>query len=129
MTKNSDNYVDGFVFVVKNKNLKAYKKMAQEGADAWMRHGALDYKECVGDDLIPKTGGPQTLTFAKLTKQKPDETIWFSFITFKSKSHRNQVNKKVMKEMDKKYADMKNMQMPFDMKRMSYGGFKVIVNG
>ncbi|MHB1330822.1 MAG: DUF1428 domain-containing protein [Minisyncoccota bacterium] len=128
MAKQNDNYVDGFVFVVKKKDVSAYKKMAKEGAKAWMKHGALDYKECMGDDLTPESHGDQMSSFPKLTKQKPEETVWFSFITFKSKAHRNQVNKKVMKEMDEKYADAKNFSMPFDTKRMSYGGFKVVVN-
>lgn len=128
MAKKNDNYVDGFVFIVKKKDLKAYKKMAQIGAKSWMKHGALDYKECMGDDLTPTSPeGHSSLTFTKLTKQKPDETVWFSFITFKSKTHRNQVNKKVMKEMEEKYTEL--MDMPLDMKRMSYGGFKVVVNG
>lgn len=118
-------YVDGFVFVVSKKNLKAYEKMAKQGSKIWKKHGALEYYECKGDDLKQKH---VTLTFPKLVKLKKDETVWFSFITYKSKAHRNEVNKKVMKDplmTDEKY--WKDKPMPFDMKRMSMGGFKTIV--
>lgn len=118
-------YVDGFVFVVARTKIPAYKKMAREAGTMWKKHGALEYKECMGDDLHPKM---ISLTFPKLTKLKKGETVWFSFITYKSKAHRNLVNKKVMEEMEKKYANMKDMPMPFDGKRMSYGGFNVIVD-
>ena len=91
----------------------------------WKKFGALDYKECMLDDAKPKW---ITFTFPKMAKAKPNETVWFSYITYKSKQHRDQVNKKVMAEMDKKYADKKNQPMPFDMKRMAYGGFKVVVS-
>ncbi|MCC6564071.1 DUF1428 domain-containing protein, partial [Candidatus Uhrbacteria bacterium] len=93
------NYVDGFVLVVPKKNAKAYKKMATEGARMWKKFGALEYFECMGDDLFPKgMGGVKALTFPKMTKMKKDETVWFSFIVYKSKKHRDQVNKKVMAE-------------------------------
>ena len=117
-------YVDGFVLVVPKKNREAYKKMASEGAKMWMKCGALQYFECVGDDLNPKGA---MLTFPKIMKPKKNEEIWFSFITFKSKAHRDSVNKKVMKEMEKTKDDWKNVKMPFDMQRMAYGGFKTIV--
>lgn len=119
------NYVDGFVLVVPKNKVAAYRKMATEGRDVWMKFGALDYKECMLDDAKPTH---VTLTFPKMAKAKNNETVWFSFITFKSRAHRDQVNKKVMAEMDKIYKDQKNFSMPFDMKRMAYGGFKVIVN-
>ena len=118
-------YVDGFVLVVARKNLKAYRKMAQIGATAWLKHGALEYKECVGDDLNPNMGGMPILTFPRLAKTKSGETVVFSYIVYKSRAHRDQVNKKVMKEMEKTMN--KDMPMPFDMKRMAYGGFKVLV--
>ncbi len=118
-------YVDGFVIVVPKKNLPAYKKMATLGGKVWRKHGALDYKECVIEDPRPKH---VTLTFHKAYKAKPTEVMIFSYIVFKSRAHRDQVNAKVMKDPmmnDPKYA---NMPMPFDMKRMSYAGFDVIVD-
>ncbi|MBP9816446.1 MAG: DUF1428 domain-containing protein [Candidatus Pacebacteria bacterium] len=123
------NYVDGFVFVVPKKNVPAYKKMARDGAAAWKKFGALDYKECMGNDLNIKGSKdmPAPLLFTTLTKAKPSETVWFSFITFKSKAHRNQVNKAVMAYFSKKYANEKDMSMPFDVRRMAYGGFSVEV--
>ncbi len=119
------NYVDGFVLVVPKNKVNEYKKMAQEGKKFWKKHGALDYKECMLDDAKPKH---VTFTFPTMAKAKANETVWFSYITFKSKAHRDQVNKKVMAEMDKKYENEKNPVMPFDMKRMAYGGFKVEVS-
>lgn len=126
MGKQQTKYVDGFVLVVPKKRVAEYRKMATEAYKIWMKHGALSYRECMIDDAKPQF---VTFTFPKMAKAKPSETVWFSYIEFKSKAHRNQVNKKVMKEMDEKYADAsKNMDaMPFDMKRMAYGGFKVVV--
>lgn len=121
MTKGK--YVDGFVIVIPAKNVEAYKKMAREGRAAWLKYGALDYKECIGDDITPGRGPSD---FAKLTKLKEGETVWFSFITFKSRAHRDAVNKKVMAHFEKKYSKEK-IDMPFDMKRLTYGGFKVEV--
>ncbi len=122
-------YVDGFVLVVPKKNFAAYRKMAREGARVWLKHGALDYKECVGDDMRPNTGGmTPALTFPKMIKAKKNEAVWFSYIVYKSKAHRDQVNKKVMAEMDKEGKKYENMPMPFDMKRFAYGGFKVVVD-
>jgi uncharacterized protein YbaA (DUF1428 family) len=135
MAKNKTTYVDGFVLVVPKANSDAYRKMAKMGAKMWMKHGALDYKECVGDDLQPSMGssqdmeGMRALTFPEMVHATKNETVWFSFITFKSRAHRDQVNKKVMAEMDKEAAKWKDMSMPFDMKRMAYGGFKVSVSG
>ena len=122
-------YVDGFVFTVPKKNVAAYKKMAREGEAAWKKFGALDYKECMGNDLTMKVekGMPTPLTFKKLTKATPTETIWFSYIVYKSKAHRDQVNKKVMAYFDKKYAGKEDMAMPFDPRKMAYGGFSVEV--
>lgn len=118
-------YVDGFVLVVPKKNLAAYKKMARDGGKTWKEFGALDYKECMIDDKAPEH---VTLTFEKMIKAKPGEVVIFSFITFRSKAHRNQVNKKVMAYFDKQYADSKDMSMPFDMKRMAYAGFETLVD-
>lgn len=114
-------YVDGFVIAVPKKKINAYKKMAQEGRDLWMRLGALEYFECVGDDF----NAPWALPFPKMMKLKPDETVVFSWITYKSKAHRDSINKKMMKEMEEKNMPK---EMPFDMKRMAYGGFKVMVS-
>src|SRR3989344_2618008 len=119
-------YVDGFVIVVKKGKLNEYKKMAEIGAREWKKHGALEYFECVGDDLNPDMKGMKALMFPKMTKQKKGESIIFSFIVYKSKKHRDTVNKKVMNEMDKAMVQFKNMIMPFDMKKMAYGGFKTI---
>jgi uncharacterized protein YbaA (DUF1428 family) len=113
-------YVDGFVIPVPKKNLKVYARMAKVGAEMWMKHGAIDYKECVGEDLQNKWGTP----FSQMMKLKPGETVVFSWIVFKSRAHRDRVNAKVMKEMEK----MSMKEMPFDMKRMVYGGFKVLVD-
>ena len=117
-------YVDGFVIPIKKKNLKAYQKMASEGGKMWMKYGALQYFECVGDDLYPDTQGMKMIPFPKLTKMKKDETVLFSFIIYKSRAHRDAVNKKVMGSMNP--DDYK--EMPFDTKRMTFGGFESIVN-
>jgi alkaline phosphatase len=117
-------YVDGFVFVIKKKNIPAYTKMAKEAGKIWKKHGALEYMECLMDDPKPKL---ITFTFGKMTRLKSGETAGFSYIVYKSRKHRDQVNAKVMKEMDEKYEDQKDMPMPFDMKRMAYAGFKTIV--
>ena len=113
-------YVDGFVIPVPKKNLKVYVRMARMGKEMWMKHGAIDYKECVGEDLESKWG----TTFSRMMKLKPGETVVFSWIVYKSRAHRDRVNAKVMKEMEK----MSPKEMPFDMKRMVYGGFKVLVD-
>ncbi len=129
MAKIKVGYVDGFVLVVPKDKREAYKKMAKDGAKMWMKAGALDYKECVGDDLaVPDMGGMKALTFTKLAKPKDDEEVWFSYISYKSRAHRDQVNKKVMAQMDKDADKYKDFEMPFDTKRMAYGGFKVMVS-
>jgi len=115
-------YVDGFVIPVPKKNLAAYRKITKTAGKVWKQHGALHYCECVGDDLNIKMGLP----FPKLTKMKPSETVMFSWIVYKSKAHRNAVNKRVMK--DPRILKMMNMKHIFDYKRMAYGGFKVMVD-
>jgi uncharacterized protein YbaA (DUF1428 family) len=115
-------YVDGFVVPVPTKNLADYKKMASLGRKLWMKHGALHYFECVGNDLDVGYGLP----FPKGIRARAGETIVFSFIIFKSKAHRDAVNKKVMSDPAMATTPKK---MPFDMKRMMYGGFKTIVEG
>lgn len=121
-------YVDGFVLPVPKSKLAVYKKMAAEGGRMWKKYGALQYFECVGDDLNPKMPGVKFATFPKLAKTKPGETVFFSFIIYKSKAHRNAVNKKVMKDMEEYQKKTgKKMEMPFDVRRMAYGGFRAVV--
>ena len=108
-------YVDGFVIPFPKKNLSAYRALAKLGARVWRKHGALDYFECIGDDLKIKG----MTSFPRLAKTKPGETVAFSFIVYKSKAHRDKVNKKVM--ADKQLQAVMGKKMPFDMKRMAYG--------
>lgn len=117
------NYVDGFVVPIPKKNIEAYRKIAKIAGKVWRDHGALAYVEAVGDDLDTKFGS----TFPKTVKVKPGETVVFSWIVFKSRAHRDRVNAKVMK--DPRLAPMMNEKaMPFDVKRMVYGGFKFLVD-
>lgn len=122
-------YVDGFLIVVPKANLDDYRKMAEEGRDVWMKYGALDYKECVGDDLNASMGDDvQTLPFPKLTSLAEDETLIFSFIVYESRAHRDEVNAKVMADPSMSPEAMKDRPMPFEMTRFSYGGFEVMVD-
>jgi uncharacterized protein YbaA (DUF1428 family) len=115
-------YVDGFVLPVPKKNLKAYRRMAHKASKVWQDHGALEYRECAGDDLGVKFGVP----FPKQMKVKPGETVVFAWIVYKSRAHRDKVNARVMK--DPRIGGMCDPKdMPFDCKRMVYGGFKVLV--
>ena len=114
-------YVDGYLIPIPKRSVRAYRRMAEIGRKMWTKHGALDYKECVGDDLASKWGMP----FTRLLKLKPNETAVFAYIVYKSRAHRDRVNAKVMKEMNEKGGPPKDM--PFDMKRMAMGGFKTIV--
>lgn len=118
-------YVDGFVFTVPKRKLAEYRRLATLGAKVWKKHGALDYKECIADDVRPKG---ITFTFPKMVKAKANEVVFFSFIVFKSRAHRDQVNKKVMKDPTMNDPKLAEMGMPFDMKRFAYGGFKVFVD-
>lgn len=121
-------YVDGFVLVVPKDKVEAYRQMAEDGAKLWMECGAISYAECMGEDFNNTFDGePQWLSFPQLVNLKEDETVWFSYITFKSREHRDEVNKKVHAEMGKKYENGENFEMPFDMKRMAYSGFTVEV--
>ena len=123
-------YVDGFVLVVPKDKEADYKKMAEEGRDMWMKHGALQYFECRGDDLKQQEMGEEkSRAFAEMAGAKSDENVWFSFIVFNSKQHRNEVNKKVMDEMNAKYKDQSDFTTPTDMQKMAYGGFDVAVEG
>ena len=122
--------MDGFVLVVPKDKAEEYKKMAEDGRDTWIKYGALEYYECRGDDLAPQEmGGEKARAFPEMTGATSEDTVWFSFIVFKSKEHRDEVNAKVMEEMNKKMEGNKDMSMPFDMKRMAYGGFQVEVEG
>ena len=115
--------VDGYVLPVPKKNLPVYRRMAEEAGKVWREHGALEFRECVGDDLKTK----KIKSFPSVVKPKPGETVVFSWIVFKSRAHRDAVNAKVMK--DPRLAKMMDMKsMPFDSKRMAYGGFKGMVD-
>ena len=115
-------YVDGFLLPVPKKNLKAYQQLSRKAGKVWRELGALEYRECVGDDLKVKGMAP----FAKAARAKAGETVVFSWIVYKSRAHRDAVNKKVMK--DPRIAAQMTKSMPFDVKRMMYGGFKVFVD-
>ncbi|MEK6283599.1 MAG: DUF1428 domain-containing protein [Acidobacteriota bacterium] len=116
-------YVDGFLLPVPKKNLPLYRSVSRKAGKVWREHGALQYVEAVGDDLDNKFGIP----FTKTAKVKPGETVVFSWIVFKSRAHRDSVNAKVMK--DPRMAKMMEKgPMPFDLKRMAYGGFKFLVD-
>lgn len=117
-------YVDGYVLALPKKSLGAYRQMAQQGAKVWRKYGALEYFECAGDDLNPKWAG---IKFPKTVRAKTGETVVLSFIVFKSRAHRDRVNAKVMKDPLMNDPAYKDKAMPFDMKRMVYGGFNVLV--
>jgi uncharacterized protein YbaA (DUF1428 family) len=115
-------YVDGFVLPVPKKNLNAYRRLAQKAGRIFRKHGALDYRECVGDDLNVKLGKP----FPRGIRIKPGETVVFSWILYQSRAHRDRVNAKVMKDPSL-LALCDEDNAPFDCNRMLYGGFKTIV--
>jgi len=116
-------YVDGYVLPVPRKNLQAYRRMAEKAGKIWREHGALEYRECAGNDLNVKWG----VSFPRRMKLKRGETVVFSWIVFQSRAHRDRVNAKVMK--DPRLAKMMEAKaMPFDVKRMVYGGFMVLVD-
>ncbi len=115
-------YVDGFVLAVPTKNIDAYRKMARKAGKVWMEHGALSYIECVGDDVPPG----KVTSFPLAVKLKPDETVVFSWIVYGSRAQRDRINKKVM--ADPRLASMMDPKsLPFDGKRMIFGGFKGLV--
>jgi uncharacterized protein YbaA (DUF1428 family) len=116
-------YVDGFLLPLPKKNLQLYRRIAQKAGQIWRQHGAVEYRECVGDDLKPKMGA----LFPRTVRLKPGETVVFSWIVFKSRTHRDSVNKKVMKD-PRMLKMMEKGPMPFDDKRMAYAGFKVLVD-
>src|SRR4029453_15218346 len=116
-------YVDGFVLPRPRKKVETYRRMARKAGKVWREHGALEFRECAGDDLNTKMGIP----FGRTVGAKPGETLFFSWIVFRSRTHRDRVNAKVMK--DPRIAKMMDAKsMPFDMRRMAYGGFKALVD-
>ena len=115
-------YVDGFVLPVPRKNLGAYRRISEKAGKIWKKHGALEYRECAGDDLDVKGMVP----FPRKIRLKRGETVVFSWIVFKSRAHRDRVNAKVMK--DPRLSGMDPASMPFDCKRIVYGGFKLLVD-
>jgi uncharacterized protein YbaA (DUF1428 family) len=116
-------YVDGFLLAVPKKKIDTYLEIARKAGKVWKEHGALEYRETVGDDLKTKMGMP----FPKAARAKAGETVVFSWIVYKSRAHRDSVNKKVMK--DERIASMMDPKsMPFDVKRMAYGGFEIRVD-
>ncbi len=118
-------YVDGFVLPIPEKNLAAYRRMAKKASKIWREHGALEYRECVAEDVETKCG----LSFPRGIKAKAGETVVFAWIVYKSRAHRDRVNAKVMKDPRiKEDMDMNPKEMPFDVKRMIYGGFEMIVD-
>lgn len=119
-------YVDGFLIPVPKKNLARYRKLATDASKVWLDHGALQYCECVGDDLDAEG---ITFPFAKAANCKPGETVVFSFVVYKSRKHRDQVNKKIMADPRMDAMMKKHLKTPpFDSKRMAYGGFEMIVD-
>jgi uncharacterized protein YbaA (DUF1428 family) len=115
-------YVDGFVLPIRKNEIDAYRREARKAGKIWLEHGALDFHECVAEDV--EVG--KVTSFPRSVKQKRGETVVFSWITYKSRAHRDRVNKKVMS--DPRLANMDPEEMPGDMKRMIYGGFDVIVD-
>ena len=114
-------YVDGFIVPVPKKNLAAYRRQGRKAGKVWREHGALDYREYVADDV--KVG--KWTSFPRSVKLKRDETVVFAWVSFKSRAHRDKVNAKVMK--DPRLADMMDPKtLPFDGKRMIYGGFRIL---
>jgi len=118
-------YVDGFVIPLSKKNLATYRRVARQAGKVWMEHGALEYRECVGEDLPAKP--TMGRAFTKVAAAKPGETVVFSWIVYKSRAHRDRVNAKVMKD-PRIAAMMEAAGMAFDGKRMAYGGFETIVD-
>ena len=115
-------YVDGFVVAVPKNKIDEYRKVSRKAGKIWREHGALEYRECVGED-VPKG---EVTSFPMSVKAKRGETVVFAWITYKSRAHRDRVNAKVM--ADERLEAMDENSMPFDMKRMIYGGFEVIVD-
>ena len=129
-------YIDGYVLLVDKDKTEEYQKTAEQGRNLWMKHGALSYFECRGDDLVTRNMGAEFQSmegkpreFPEMTGANPDEEVWYSFVIFESKQHRDEVNARVFEETDKIMAEHKEMSWPFDGKKMAYGGFEVVVEG
>ncbi|HEX8227065.1 MAG TPA: DUF1428 domain-containing protein [Candidatus Saccharimonadales bacterium] len=123
-------YVDGFVLVVPKGKADEYRKMADQGRDSWIRHGALEYFECKGDDLKQQEmGSDKSRSFSEMAGAADGDDVWFSFIVFESREHRDEVNKKVIAEMSEAYDEHSDFISPFEMSKMAYGGFEVLVEG
>jgi uncharacterized protein YbaA (DUF1428 family) len=123
-------YVDGFVIVVPEKNLPAYRKLAEDAGKIWKKYGALEYIESVGEDLNPDVPAEMKgTTFPQMAGAKSGETVVFSYILFNSRQHRDEVNARVMQDPFMTSQQPEGQEMPFDMKRAAYGGFDVIVEG
>lgn len=123
-------YVDGFVLVVPKGKEAEYEEMAKQGRDSWMKHGALQYFECRGDDLKQQEMGEmKSRAFIEMAGASEEDNVWFSWIVFKSKEHRDEVNKKVIDEMNESYQDQGDFEIPNEMAKMAYGGFEVAVEG
>ncbi len=121
-------YVDGFVLRIPEKNTKAYTKMAKDAAKVWKKFGALAYFECKGDDIhVQQSDDMKVRYFDELAGAEKTDAVWFSFVVYKNKKHRDMVNKKVVAYFSKKYEGKMDMPMPFDPSQMAYGGFKTIV--
>ncbi len=120
-------YIDGYVIPLKKDKLEEYKAMAEDAGPIWMRHGAIAYFECVGDDLAPDMGDPGIDNFPKRFQLKEDETVIFSFIIYPSREARDEINAKVMADPDMGEEKYTPETIPFDMKKMLFAGFKSIV--
>jgi uncharacterized protein YbaA (DUF1428 family) len=126
-------YIDAFVLVIPKDKVERYKKMATDGCNVWMKFGALSYRECIGHDISAVAEeGMESLPFGKLVNLKEDETVWFSYIEYASKEHRDEVNAKVMAHWNEKFTDnpeaMSEYSDVLDMKRLSTGGFSIEVS-
>lgn len=119
-------YVDGYVLPVPSDKIEEYREMAGEAGESWINHGALQYFECVGDDLDPEMGDVEVTTFPDLVAAGEDETVIFAFVVYESRDHRDEVNAAVHEEMEAMEGD-DEPEMPFDVARMAYGGFEALV--
>ncbi len=123
-------YVDGFILVVPKDKAEEYTKMAEDGCKSWIKHGALQYFECKSNDLKQQEmGEDKSRSFTEMAGAKEGDDVWFSFIVFESKEHRDEVNKKVMEDMVAEYDEKSDFVSPFEMSQMAYGGFEVQVEG
>ena len=120
-------YVDGYVLPVPEDKIEEYQEMAAEAGKSWIKHGALQYFECVGDDLEPDMGDVAMATFPDFVAADQDETVIFAFVVYESRKHRDEVNAAVHEEMGE-LEGVDEIEMPFDMTRMLYGGFDALVD-